>query len=411
MKYKVDKLSDTICQLEEKNQRMEKEMHRLNISNQDLQNDVRNAFLFDHFHRLYKEHFYAKYCTLFKVKKLEQKLEIYSDLFGENSTMRSSLKRLSFQTDRLDEELLIENALSPLTEEIKEKDEKIRQLQASVHEKESSVNALIAEVELLEANLAAMVSEKIKRVHSNDESKLRKRDDLFIFKNFTNSSDRDLKNINKSVFEAKELTVTTEEFYNILQEHEEQLKQKDETFKRNSNSDSSLHSPNPMFQTNEDYEYPNDDHPIMVSTLLGNPKRSTELNLKDLSRERLAAGRNNKDDHTKQGLEDDMYEQLEQLEDLVKDKTKPRDNLKLACAPSKLEDSPKNGSAISSSNSIDLSGLDNLIFEVAQRGSNNSLDNPINDQVSPLIFFLSLCLVFIAVINRLFAQTKSFVNE
>ncbi|XP_065652061.1 girdin isoform X2 [Hydra vulgaris] len=348
MQCKLDKMADTICQLEERNQRIEKEMQQLNISNHDLQNDV---------------------------KRLEQKLEIYSDLFGENSTMRSSLKRLSFQSDRLDEELLIGNALSPLTEEIKEKDEKIRELQALVLEKESSVNALIAEVELLEANLAAMVSEKIKRVYSKNETNLRKRDDLFVFKNFNISSlDRDTKNTDKSFEPSKELTVTTEEFYNILQEHEEQLKQKDETYKRNSNSNSASHSPN---SSNEE----NHDHSI-ISTLLGNPKKNVQYNLKDLSRERLATGFNNKDDSTKHGLEEDMYEQLEQLEDLVKDKTKNCDTLKNTNFSSKLLDSPKNNSATSSSSSIDLSGLDNLLFEVAQRGRSNSLDISVNDQNS-----------------------------
>ena len=143
-------MADTIRNLERSKFEFEQSVRELSDTNKDLNNDV---------------------------KRLEQKLEIYTELFDKDSNFHSSLKRRSYQGDPSQEqadEKLIENALAPLMEEIKEKDVQIRNLQKAVEEKEVIVNSLNKEIDTLETNLAAMVTEKIRNMQvSNDAEKVR----------------------------------------------------------------------------------------------------------------------------------------------------------------------------------------------------------------------------------------------
>lgn len=150
LKIQTAKMADTIRNLERSKFEFEQSVRELSDTNKDLNNDV---------------------------KRLEQKLEIYTELFDKDSNFHSSLKRRSYQGDPCQEqadEKLIENALAPLMEEIKEKDAQIRNLQKAVEEKEVIVNSLNKEIDTLETNLAAMVTEKIRNMQvSNDAEKIR----------------------------------------------------------------------------------------------------------------------------------------------------------------------------------------------------------------------------------------------
>ena len=144
-------MADTIRNLERSKFEFEQSVRELSDTNKDLNNDV---------------------------KRLEQKLEIYTELFDKDSHFHSSLKRRSYQGDPSSQEQadekLIENALAPLMEEIKEKDFQIRNLQKAVEEKEVIVNSLNKEIDTLETNLAAMVTEKIRNMQvSSDAEKIR----------------------------------------------------------------------------------------------------------------------------------------------------------------------------------------------------------------------------------------------
>ena len=150
LKIQTAKMADTIRNLERSKFEFEQSVRELSDTNKDLNNDV---------------------------KRLEQKLEIYTELFDKDSNFHSSLKRRSYQGDPCQEqadEKLIENALAPLMEEIKEKDAQIRNLQKTVEEKEVIINSLNKEIDTLETNLAAMVTEKIRNMQvSNDAEKIR----------------------------------------------------------------------------------------------------------------------------------------------------------------------------------------------------------------------------------------------
>jgi len=150
LKIQTAKMADTIRTLERSKFEFEQSVRELSDTNKDLNNDV---------------------------KRLEQKLEIYTELFDKDSNFHSSLKRRSYSQgdhhlhqEQADEKL-IENALAPLMEEIKEKDAQIRNLQKVVEEKEVIVNSLNKEIDTLETNLAAMVTEKIRnmQITSDDE--------------------------------------------------------------------------------------------------------------------------------------------------------------------------------------------------------------------------------------------------
>lgn len=147
LKIETAKMADTIRTLERAKFEFEQSVHELSETNKDLNNDV---------------------------KRLEQKLEIYGELFDKDSNI--SLKRRSYQGDyrEQDDERLITNALAPLMEEIKEKDAQIRSLQKTAEEKDKTINYLNKEIDLLETNLAAMVTEKIRNMNvSSDVDKIR----------------------------------------------------------------------------------------------------------------------------------------------------------------------------------------------------------------------------------------------
>ena len=145
LKIQTAKMADTIRTIERSKFEFEQSVRELSDTNKDLNNDV---------------------------KRLEQKLEIYTELFDKDSNFHTSLKRRSLQADHQEQadEKLIENALAPLMEEIKEKDSQIRNLQKAVEEKEIIVNSLNKEIDTLETNLAAMVMEKIRNMHVSNES-------------------------------------------------------------------------------------------------------------------------------------------------------------------------------------------------------------------------------------------------
>ena len=149
LKIQTAKMADTIRTLERSKFEFEQSVRELSDTNKDLNNDV---------------------------KRLEQKLEIYTELFDKDSNFHTSLKRRSYQGDNQEQadEKLIENALAPLMEEIKEKDSQIRNLQKLVEEKDVTITSLNKEIDTLETNLASMVMEKIRGMQiSNDAEKVR----------------------------------------------------------------------------------------------------------------------------------------------------------------------------------------------------------------------------------------------
>ncbi|XP_066929720.1 myosin heavy chain, cardiac muscle isoform-like isoform X1 [Clytia hemisphaerica] len=147
LKIQTAKMADTIRTLERSKFEFEQSVRELSDTNKDLNNDV---------------------------KRLEQKLEIYTELFDKDSNFHTSLKRRSYQggenNQEQADEKLIENALAPLMEEIKEKDSQIRNLQKLVEEKDVTITSLNKEIDTLETNLASMVMEKIRGMQIPDDA-------------------------------------------------------------------------------------------------------------------------------------------------------------------------------------------------------------------------------------------------
>ena len=137
LKMKISKMTDTIRNLEESKADTEKSLRILIENNRELDDDV---------------------------KRLEQKLEIYSELFGKDASRTGSYRHSYNSEAEREEERMLENALAPLMEEINEKATQIKKLEQQVLEKDQVINSLMAEVESLETNLSSMVTEKIERM-------------------------------------------------------------------------------------------------------------------------------------------------------------------------------------------------------------------------------------------------------
>ena len=249
-KSKILKLSDKIQTLEESNRNFQLNIRDLTDTNIELRNDV---------------------------KRLEQKLEIYGELFGQDSKLYASLKRRSYQPEHRehDEAKIIENALSPLMEEMQEKDTLIKTLNSKLKEKDLAITALNDEIALWETNITAIFGDKktifsdknktpfpfasdchdtsnetvteskeldtsvSKTQHQrisveiNFKPEVSASQEIVIdqFSEKENSAERSRQSTGKPA--SSELTVTEEEFYKMIHEHTENLKQKDEAYYRN----------------------------------------------------------------------------------------------------------------------------------------------------------------------------------
>ena len=278
-KSKILKLSDKIKTLEESNRNFQLNIRDLTDTNIELRNDV---------------------------KRLEQKLEIYGELFGQDSKLYASLKRRSYQHEHRehDEAKIIENALSPLMEEIQEKDALIKTLNSKLKEKDLAITALNDEIALWETNITTIFGDKntifgdknktpfpfTSDCHDTSNETVTKSNELdtsvsksqhqrisveqtqhqrisveINFKDEDSASQGILRNQlsekENSVERSRqstgkpassELTVTEEEFYKMIHEHTENLKKKDEAYYRNAllnNSDEE--SSNSLYQAIE----------------------------------------------------------------------------------------------------------------------------------------------------------------
>ena len=248
-KSKILKLSDKIQTLEESNRNFQLNIRDLTDTNIELRNDV---------------------------KRLEQKLEIYGELFGQDSKLYASLKRRSYQHENRehDEAKIIENALSPLMEEIQEKDALIKTLNSKLKEKDVAITALNDEIALWETNITTIFGDKntifgdknktfpfTSDCHNTSNETVTESNELdpsvsktqlkriSVEINLTpevsasqgilpnqvsgkaNSVERSSQSTGKPA--SSELTVTEEEFYKMIHEHTEKLKKKDEAYYRN----------------------------------------------------------------------------------------------------------------------------------------------------------------------------------
>lgn len=336
LKIKIAKMADTIAKLEESKSDFERSIHQLSDKNKDLNDDV---------------------------KRLEEKLEIYGHLFGKDSKLYSSLKRRSIQSER-DEEKIIEKALSPLMEEIKEKDIQIRNLSKEVEEKQSTINSLTDEIDILEANLAAMVTEKIRKLHSAGDSSSEETgadlqsgstESILSFEKYRRGSKTcESEKVEAKNTETKEehsppaktfppvqlsikvdkeavvsidptssedLTVSTEAFYEMLRKQEELMKEKDLNYYHNI-LDEGNDSPS-LYRTIENAildQYNDEDLPPPSSVqTLPNTDRNIKLEYRDGTTSNHAKFAENVMENKQ--LVDDMYEQLAALEDMVKTST------------------------------------------------------------------------------------------
>ena len=359
LKIKIMKLSQNIQSLESSKKEFEKTIHQLQDTNKELDAEV---------------------------KRLEEKLKIYGDLFGKDSKLSSSLRRRSYQSDEeRDEEIMFKNALAPLMEEIKEKDSQIRSLHEAMEEKNLHIESLTSEIDRLDQNIAAQITEKIRNMHlsgdssgENDQSESETYSEKLICvnKRDRNSNEYDAdesptnsiprknstvgqpgrispelninnentyldknkeNNNNNSTGDTspdQELTVTTDVFYGMLRDHQENMEQNDLNYYRSINDVTQSPTPRIDISKHDEHRYSGADSPTetkfyitIENALLDNynedSRPSTSLpSLTNTPNNDVTNNETEEDISFKKMFVEDMCEQLAELECMVNIKYK-----------------------------------------------------------------------------------------